>query len=191
VTEISSIIDLHARACDNTQRYVDAVKGDQWHDPTPCGDWDVREVLHHIVSGHLWVVPLMEGQTIEQVGDRLDGDVLGSDPVGSSRSSAVAAADAFRAPGAMDRPVAVSYGPIPGARYASHRFLDVLVHGWDLAKATGQDTALEDDLVAACWQIVEAERENFAASGMFDDAVVVPDDAPLQTRLLAALGRHA
>lgn len=191
MTEISSIIGFHARACDNTQRYVDAIKDDQWHDPTPCGDWDVREVLHHIVYGNLWVAPLVEGETIEQVGDRVEGDILGDDPVGAARASAVAAADAFRAPGAMDRPVAVSYGPISGARYASHRFLDVLIHGWDLAKGTGQDTALEDDLVAACWQIVEAERDMFAASGMFDDAVVVPDDAPLQTRLLAALGRHA
>lgn len=191
MTEVSDIVDFHARACADTQRCVDAIEDGQWHDPTPCGDWDVRELLHHVVYGNLWVAPLMEGEAIEQVGDRFEGDVLGDDPIGASRASFATAADAFRAPGALDRPAAVSYGPIPGARYASHRFLDVLVHGWDLAKATGQDTALDDDLVAACWQIVEAERELFAASGMFDDAVTVADDAPLQTRLLAALGRHA
>lgn len=185
------IDSLHARALDSTQRFVEGVGAGQWHDPTPCGDWDVREVLHHVVYGNLWVAPLVEGEAIEQVGDRFEGDVLGADPVGASAASAASAAAAFQQPGALERPVAVSYGPIPGARYASHRFLDVLIHGWDIAKGTGQDTTLEDDLVAACWEIVEAERELFAASGMFDAAVDVPDDAPLQVRLLAALGRHA
>lgn len=188
---VDDIIEFHARACAGTQRYVEGIKDDQWHDPTPCGDWDVREVLHHIVYGNLWVVPLTDGETIEEVGDRLEHDVLGSDPVGAARSSASAAVDAFRAPGAMQRPVAVSYGPVPGARYCSHRFLDVLIHGWDLAKATGQDTALDPELVAACWQIVELEYEGFAASGMFGSEVPAPDDAPLQVRLLALLGRHA
>ena len=52
----------------------------------------------------------------------------------------------FAAPGALDAPCAVSYGPVPGSVYAGHRFLDVLIHGWDLAKATGQNTNLAPEL---------------------------------------------
>ena len=185
------IDELHARACAGAQRTIEGIKPDQWDDPTPCGDWSVRQVLHHLVYGNLWVAPLVEGEAIEEVGDRFEGDILGADPAAAARSSAAAAVDAFRAPGALERPVAVSYGPIPGARYCSHRFLDVLIHGWDLAKATGQDTGLDPELVEACWRIVQAEAELFAGSGAFDDEVPVSADAPLQTRLLARLGRHA
>ena len=74
---------------------------------------------------------------------RLDGDLLGDDPAAAYAASAAAAAAVFRRPGALDAPCAVSYGPVPGSVYAGHRFLDVLVHGWDLAVATGQDYALD------------------------------------------------
>lgn len=184
------IPDLHAHACAVTQRLVDAVKDDQWHDATPCADWDVRELVNHIAADNLWVKPLMDGKTIPEVGDQFDGDVLGDDPAGVTRSSAEEASAAFAEPGAMERPVAVSYGPVPASVYAGHRFMDVLIHGWDLAVATGQDTALDPELVAACWEIVQPEAELFAASGMFGTTVDVPPDAPLQTRLLGLLGRR-
>src|SRR5207249_5126323 len=59
----------------------------------------------------------------------------------------------------MAAPCAVSYGPVPGEIYAGHRFIDVLIHGWDLAKATGQDTGLDPELVQVCWEVVEPQVE--------------------------------
>ena len=85
----------------------------------------------------------MSGKTIDEVGDRYDGDVLGDDPSAAYDASARVAGDAFARPGAMEAPVAVSYGPVPGEIYAGHRFIDVLIHGWDLAVATGQDSTLD------------------------------------------------
>ena len=82
------------------------------------------------------------GKTIEEVGDRLDGDVLGDAPLDAYDRSAAIAAAVFRAPGAMDAPCAVSYGPVPGSVYCGHRFLDVLVHGWDVAVSTGQSVSV-------------------------------------------------
>ena len=96
----------------------------------------------------------------------------------------------FRAPGAMDAMCAVSYGPVPGSVYAGHRFIDVLVHGWDLAKGTGQDTTLDPDLAAACWAVVEPQAELLRGSGAFNTDVAAPEGADAQTRLLAALGRR-
>jgi uncharacterized protein (TIGR03086 family) len=90
----------------------------------------------------------------------------------------------------MEAMCAVSYGPVPGAVYAGHRLIDVLIHGWDLAKGTGQDTTLDPDLVAACWTVVEPQADLLKGSGAFHGDVVAPDDADLQTRLLAALGRR-
>lgn len=182
--------ELHARALDATGRLVAAVRPDQLGNDTPCAGWDVRALLNHVVSGNWWAQELAGGKTIADVGDRLDGDVLGADPVAAYDASAVAAAAAFRAPGAMEAPCAVSYGPVPGAVYVGHRFIDVLIHGWDLAKGTGQDTALDPELVAACWAVVEPQAALLAGSGAFDSGVAAPDGADQQTNLLAALGRQ-
>ena len=90
----------------------------------------------------------------------------------------------------MDAPANVSYGPVPGRVYAGHRFIDVLVHGWDLAVGAGLDARLRPDLVEACLEVVLPEAERLAASGAFGEEHEVPEGASPQTRLLALLGRH-
>jgi|SRR5271165_866850 len=186
---MTDIAGLHAQALDATGRIVAGIPADRWHADTPCDGWDVRALVNHVVSGNLWAAELAAGRTIEDVGDRLDGDVLGADPAGSYDASAKAAAAAFRAPGAMDAPCAVSYGPVPGSVYAGHRFLDVFVHGWDLAVATGQDTALDGGLMQACQDVIEPQLEAFRGAGAFAGPLPVPPGATGQARFLAMLGR--
>ena len=181
---------VHGRALGATRAYVAGVRPEQWDDPTPDADWNVRELVSHIVSGNLWVGELGKGKTIDEVGDLLDHDVLGPDPVAAYDRSAEVADRTFRAPGALEAPFAVSYGPVPGSVYAAHRFIDVLVHGWDLATATGQDARLDPDLAAACLQVVEPQAAALSSSGAFGTALDVPADAGAQTRLLALLGRR-
>ena len=67
--------------------------------------------------------------------------MLGADPLGAYDASAAVAAATFEASGALEAPCAVSYGPVPGSVYAGHRFIDVLIHGWDLAVATRRTRA--------------------------------------------------
>src|SRR5213078_879290 len=186
---MSDIAELHAQALHASGRIVDGIPADRWHAETPCQGWDVRALVNHIVSGNLWAAELAAGATIGSVGDRLDGDVLGADPAKAYAASAEAAAAAFRRPGALDAPCAVSYGPVPGSVYAGHRFIDVFIHGWDLAAATGQDTALDPDLMEACRQIIEPQLELFRAAGAFAAELPVPPGATPQTRFLAILGR--
>jgi uncharacterized protein (TIGR03086 family) len=181
---------LHRKALEDTGRLVSAVRDDQLGDATPCEGWDVRELLNHLVYGNRWVAPLVEGRSIDDVGDALEGDLLGDDHVTAYQLSASDADSAFSATGAMDASVAVSYGPIPGEAYCGHRLLDVLVHGWDLAKATGQSTALDPVLVDVCWERLQPELAAWQASGAFGTAQPVADGADGQARLLAALGRH-
>jgi uncharacterized protein (TIGR03086 family) len=83
----------------------------------------------------------------------------------------------------------VSYEPVPGSVYAGHRFIDVLIHGWDLAVATHQNTRMDPGLVEACFAVLEPQLGQLQASGAFGTEVAVPADADPQTRLLAVLGR--
>jgi len=182
--------DAHARALEFTRPKIAAVTADQWGRDSVDEGWTVRELVNHVVSGNFWVDELMSGKTIEEVGDRLDGDVLGDDPIAAYDASAEVAAEAFKADGAMERPAAVSYGPVPGEVYCGHRFIDVLIHGWDVAESTGQDTNLPEALVEACWEVVEPQAAELGGSGAYGSHVEVPEGADLQTRLLAALGRR-
>jgi uncharacterized protein (TIGR03086 family) len=181
----------HAQALDNTRTLVAGVKPDQWDDQSDCDEWSVRELVNHIVTGNFWANELMGGKTIAEVGDKLDGDVLGADPSAAYDESAKAADAAFKADGAMDAPAAVSYGPVPGSIYCGHRFIDVLVHGWDVAKSTGQNTTLPPDLVDACLEVIEPQKEALLGSGAFGHEAKVATGADHQTQLLAILGREA
>jgi len=184
------LAEAHAQALDHTARLVAGIADDQWALPSDCDGWDVRTLVNHVVEGNFWAGELMAGKTIEEVGDRLDGDVLGDDPVAAYGESARVAAAAFRGEGAMERPAAVSYGPVPGEVYCGHRFIDVLVHGWDIAESTRQDANLPEDLVAECWAVVEPQLDQLRGSGAYGEDLDVAADADLQTRLLAALGRR-
>jgi uncharacterized protein (TIGR03086 family) len=188
---MTDIATLHRQALEATRRTVAGVGPADWTLATPCAGWDVRELVNHLVAGNWWAAALATGGTIEQVGTTLDGDQLGVVPLDAYDRSAEAAAGAFEAPGALDAPCAVSYGPVPGSVYAGHRFIDIVVHGWDVAVATGQDPSLSPALVDACWAEVEPQAAMLRASGMFGTDVAVAAGADSQTRLLALLGRHA
>ena len=90
----------------------------------------------------------------------------------------------------MDAPCAVSYGPVPGSVYAGHRFLDVFVHGWDMAVATGQDADLDPALMQACREVIEPQVAAFRTAGALGAELPTPAAATAQDRFLAMLGRH-
>ena len=186
----TDIAAVHRDALAATRQFVAGIGDDQWDLPTPCDGWNVRDLVNHIVAGNLWAAQLGCGRTIADVGSDLDGDVLGSDSVAAYDLSAESAATVFEMPGALDAPCAVSYGPVPGAVYAGHRLIDVLIHGWDVASATGQPTDIDPMLIDACWQVVRPQLSLLQGSGAFGvESTHIADSDP-QTNLLAALGRH-
>ena len=182
---------LHRRAVDGFAARVHAIRADQWNDPTPCADWDVRELVAHLVVEQLWVGALLDGETVAEVGDRFDGDQLGDDPVGAWDRAAAAAVAAFAAPGATDRIVHLSYGDVPATHYGREMAVDATVHTWDLARAIGGDEQLDSELVAVARGVVEANFDAWTQSGLFAPPVAVAPDADAQTQLLARLGRRA
>ena len=101
---MENIAQLHRASLDATRVTVAGVKADQWTWPTPNEGWDVRALLNHIVAGNFWAAELGASRTIAEVGARLDGDVLGGDPLGAYNASAAVAAAAFEAPGALEAP---------------------------------------------------------------------------------------
>jgi uncharacterized protein (TIGR03086 family) len=168
---------------------VNAVKDDQWGDPTPCTEWTVRDLVNHVTYENLWTVPLMEGATMEEVGDRFEGDVLREDPIGSALSAARAAIASVAGQLPQGGTVQLSFGETPKEEYATQLAADNLVHGWDLAVATGGDTRMDPHLVHAIAAWFDDREEMYRSGGAISARRTLTGDD--QHDLLARFGRDA
>ncbi len=157
-----------------------------WGAPTPDTDWNVRDLVSHVIEEQQWVPHLLAGRTIKQA--RKDIEPLGDDLVAEWRLYSFAATEAWDAAPA-DAMVALSYDTVPVSDYLREQVSDVTIHSWDLARAVGAPEELDDELVEAVWTVFEPQKETLAASGLYAQPVPLPDDAPLQWRLLAVTGR--
>jgi len=177
--------ELYTRCSDGFAAVLGKV-GDRWSDPTPLPGWDVRTLVHHVVTEERWTPPLLAGATIAEVGTTLDGDLLGDDPHRAAVEAADAALAAVRA--TPDRFVHLSTGLARSPEYVVQLAADHLVHTWDLAHALGVDATLDPaavDAVAAWFTLAEQAYRDAGLVG----PRTAPADATPQSQLLAAFGR--
>ena len=182
--------DLYRRCADVFGEVVEQIGAGQLDRPTPCGSWDVRTVLNHVVGEALWLPVLLSGHTIAEVGDRFAGDLLGRDPVGSWRAADLAAREAATSVD-ESRPIALSYGTVPAEEYLRQVAADHLVHAWDLAQGIGAPSLLPEDVVVEVSRWFADAEDAYRAAGAIGPRIAVSDDADPQTRLLALFGRQA
>jgi uncharacterized protein (TIGR03086 family) len=178
--------ELHRRTVEQWVERVAAVNADQWDLPTPCAEWSVRDLVNHVVGEELWAVPLVDGATIEEVGSRFDGDQVGADPIGAARSAARGATDAVDKAD-DDTQVHLSFGDTHLDEYLYQLAADHLVHGWDLAVATGGERTLDPDLVDAVAAWFREREELYREGGAIGPRQAATGDPA--TDLLAAFGR--
>jgi hypothetical protein len=131
----------------------------------------------------------MEGATIEEVGDRFDGDMLGADPIGSALTAARAAVASMAAELPKGGTVFLSFGETPKEEYAMQLTADHLVHGWDLAAAVGGDTRMDPELVQAIGDWFADREELYRAAGAIAPRGELTGEP--QHDLLARFGRDA
>ena len=183
------VFTLYHRSVETWADRVNAVRPEQWDLPTPCRDWSVRDLANHVTGEDRWTVPLMRGSTPDEVGHQLDGDLLGDDPIRASLAAAADATTVVRETLPSDEPVHLSYGDEGRAEYLHQLAADHLVHGWDLAVATGSDPRLDPTLVheVAAWF---AEREEmYRSAGVVGARAAGVADGDAQAALLAGFGR--
>ena len=183
------LIEAHGLAITEFDRRVRRVRPEQWTLATPCAKWSVRDLVAHLVHEQLWAPELLAGCTVEQVGDRFDGDVLGADPLHSWVLAAAAAREAWITPKALLRPVHLSYGKTTAVEYGWQMTADLVVHAWDLARAVGADTRLDDGLVSAVLDYLAPHAAEWRSAGVFGPEVAVPTGADPLSRLLGLTGR--
>ncbi|HEY0619549.1 MAG TPA: TIGR03086 family metal-binding protein [Kribbella sp.] len=181
------VVEMHRRASEEFVRQVAAVRPEQWDAPTPCTDWDVRDLVNHVVGEERWTVPLLAGQTIEDVGDSLDGDLLGDDPASAAAHAARAAQNSVTEPVLTGKTVQLSYGEEQAAEYVCQLAADHLIHGWDLAVAIGGQARLDPQVVDGIAAWFKDREELYRGGGAIGDRVEGSTSA--EGALLGAFGR--
>jgi uncharacterized protein (TIGR03086 family) len=179
---------LYHRTVESWAHRVNAVGADQWDAPTPCREWDVRQLTNHVAGEDLWTAPLVNGATIEEVGDRFDGDLLGGDPIRSALAAAGEATHAVAHTLPAHGTVHLSYGEESIDEYVRQLAADHLIHGWDLAVATGGDPRLDPTLVHEVASWFAGREEVYRGAGVVGPRAVTNGHDP-QAELLAAFGR--
>ena len=179
-----------ARAFTITRGILRAVTPEQLDAPTPCASWEVRALVNHIIrASHWFPVTVISGVAAEIP----DTDYMAGDVVASYDEGIRASLDAFDAPGALEQPITLPFGEFPGTMYLGLATSDTFVHGWDLAKATGQrtdlDAALATRLLEQARQVIPDQFRGPDGQAPFGPVVDVASSAPAADRLAAFLGR--
>jgi uncharacterized protein (TIGR03086 family) len=165
---------------------VKGVTPDDLSKPTPCTEFDVRELLNHVIGG-------LEMLRVAAGGGKAslpEGDQFGSDPGAVYDERRASLLNALRGDGVLDRNWEMPFGSMPGSMMAGIVFMEHLTHAWDVAKATGQDTTLPEELVRECTETVAPMDEMLRMPGVCGPAVPVGDDASAQDKLIAFMGRQ-
>jgi uncharacterized protein (TIGR03086 family) len=161
---------------------VARVTPEQLDRPTPCTEFSVRGVLEHMISGATAFAAAYRGETPS------DPDL--TDVLAGFGPALQDLAASMSAPGALERTVAAPFGEVPGETFARFVVLDGLVHGWDIANATGQAYDPSDELVAAADSFARQALDPLRDGQTFAAAVEPATDASPIERLAAYTGRH-
>jgi len=146
---------------------------------TPCEDWDVRTLMNHMLQTQQYFTNAAQGRDATPPGQQPPRDLLGVSPAADFERARIEALQVFGEDGVLERT-----GPMLGIAAS-----DQLLHGWDLARATGQDETMPAELAEAAYGVIHGAFTEDQREGVFAPEIAVPDTASAQERLLAYAGR--
>jgi uncharacterized protein (TIGR03086 family) len=180
----TSPLDMLDRSFAAVQVLIDNIRTEQWSASTPCPDWTVRQLVHHVVGLNRVFAAMLAGAPMPA---RLS---IADDELGQKyRESAARLLAAFGQPGVLDRSYDGPLGSATGAERLMIRLYDLLAHGWDLGQATGQPEGLPVDAAELSLTFVRQQLSDEARPGRFAMAEVAPAGASAIQQLVAFLGR--
>ncbi|MFJ9842009.1 TIGR03086 family metal-binding protein [Kitasatospora sp. NPDC101155] len=179
-----------ARAASAAAGVAAAVPAGQRLDaPTPCGEFDTRALINH------WVLYTSHGLEHRARRAELSEELTARDFTVDADWRSAYAAQLERAVAAWGEPAAwagdVDLGgsPVPAVGIARMLILELVLHGWDIARAVGGEITVDEELALLTLEIVEENAELYRQYAGFAGVVSVPDDASAWDRALAASGR--
>jgi uncharacterized protein (TIGR03086 family) len=171
------VLDLYGRASEWT---LDKVRGatKSMNSPTPCDEWNVRTLMSHMLDTQNYFIGSGRGQAVSRPSPN-PPDLVSDDPVADFENARSTVLSTFRQEGVIEKT-----GPSLGIAFS-----DQLLHGWDLARATGQDATMPAGLPEAAYEMIHGRFTDEQRKGIFKPEVTAGADASAQDRLLAYTGR--
>jgi uncharacterized protein (TIGR03086 family) len=167
---------------------VHGTLADQLADPTPCEQWAVRDLINHIVGGGYMFAMSLKGEGLDM--STAPSDLLGNDHAGAFDGAIAAFNEALDNTTDLSTMVTLPFGTIPADLALRVAAADLLVHSWDLAKATGQSFDPPDDFVLSATPFYqEFIQPPLRSMGLFAEEIDVPADASPLDKLVAYAGR--
>ena len=164
---------------------ISTIKAEQFADPTPCTEWTVRDLVNHLVTGNMLFRALVLGDPPPERA----ADHLGDDPAAAWRASLDQLRQAFTGEGVLEREFTSPIGERPGRVLLGMRVNEMVVHSWDLARATGQSTDIDPPLAGACLAAFQSAPLPRGERSLFGAETPVPAGATAADRLAAYVGR--
>jgi uncharacterized protein (TIGR03086 family) len=174
----NDLLDRYRTASEWTLSKV-ARAGDQLDAPTPCDEWDVQALLNHMVETQQYFVQSARGEEASPPSPEPPDGLIGDDAASAYERGRDASIETFSDDAVIERT-----GPTLGIYFS-----DTLLHGWDVAKATGQDTTMPAGLAQAAYDVMHGAFTDEHRTGVFKPELEVEDDASAQDKLLAFTGR--
>lgn len=172
------LLDLFQRGTDWTASKIPAATS-QLDAKTPCEDWQVRDLLNHMIETQQFFAATARGEKASPPSP-MPPALIGDDPVADFSKSQQETLEAYRKPGVIEKT-----GPSLGIA-----FCDSLIHGADLADATGQEATMPEDLAEAAFSMLDGRLTDDQRGEAFKPAIDVSAGASAQERLLAYTGRQ-
>ena len=191
----------YKKHADQFEAKIAAIEPGQWANQSPCAEWTARDVVSHIVDMHAAMIP---ASAAEQLRHRAVGPApsVADDPLAAFRAARADVEAVLNDPELAGQVINSPTGPMTAAQHIDQVVSDDMVlHGWDLARATGQDDTMDPEDVDRMWTDLQAipaslldKMRTPEAFGpgifVYGPEVKVPDDASKQDKLLAAIGRQ-
>jgi len=186
--ETPDIPALYVEALAIFGRAVQDVQDHEWDLPTPCEDWDVRQVVAHVVLGEAAMTAAIAGDDA-MGGLEVDARVVGLNPMATWRGTALKAIDAARTEGLVDASYKHPSGRVRGAQLLGYRISENLVHAWDISVAVSRRQDPDNKLAEFVLDFWLPAVGDLQSSADYGDALMPVDGAAAGARLLALLGR--
>jgi uncharacterized protein (TIGR03086 family) len=183
------LIEAYTAAAGRAGELIAATRADQLESSTPCRTWTARELINHIVGGQYMFAGAAAGKPLGDM-TGVAPDFTAGDAAGAHRDASAALAAVLAEPELGERMAELPFGTLPAAMVPGLACFEAVVHGWDLARATGQDLAMPAEIVDALFPFAEQLLANVPRDGVaFAVVVDAPAGAPSIDRLVALSGR--
>lgn len=182
-------IELYEAAVKAMQPIVAAVRPNQLTSSTPCTAWNVQALLQHNIKVAQWAQGLITAVPATVNPMEVTGALPREGAAAAFSNGTAAVLAALKSRGTLEKVVKTPFGEMPVGQFIMFPMLDIVVHKWDLAKGTNQDTSLDASLSQACYNVLQMGVEQGRKGGVFGPEVKVPISASIQNKLLALSGR--